>query len=211
MDSVHLSKSKLAYIKEHPTESPYTMARKLGCSVQTIYNRLHNMHGNSFLEDKQANRERRKAIVKELYPTHSASEIAATLGITKAAVNGIARRIGVRHTEETTKRVMMDCVSKAQAPDVQARRLAKLKRTIRMDQFRILSGEKQMTRRKFKQANNKELCAKQYLIRKYNYFYDKSIGEILTLFSDSQTKRLSPDREQYYSDKYHLTFKQADE
>lgn len=211
MDSVHLSETKLSYIKEHPTESPYAMARKLGCSVQTIYCQLHRMFGNSVIKDKQAIRDHRKVIVGELYPTHSASEIAVMLGITKAAVNGIARRIGVRHTEETTKRITMDCVSKALAPDVQARRLNKLKRTIRMDQFRILSGKKQMTKRKFKQANNKELCTKHYLIRKYNYFCDKSIKETLTLFFDSQTKRLPPDREQYYSDKYHLIFKQADD
>lgn len=207
----NLSEPKLTYIKEHPTESPYAMARKLGCSVQTIYVQLHRMFGNSFLEDKQAIRDHRKAVIKELYPTHSASEVAAILGITKGAVNGIARRIGVKHTEETMKRVMMDCISKMQVPDVQAGRIAKLKRTIRMEQFRILSGKQQLTKRKFKQANDKELSIKHYLIRKYNYFCDRSIGETLTLFFDSQTKRLPLDREQYYSDKYHIKFVQADE
>lgn len=208
-NSRYLSESEQAYIKGHSAESPQTIANKLECSVQTVYNQLHRMYGDSFLEDRQIIKNQRKTMIKEMYPTHSASEIAAILGITKSAVNNAAKRMGVKHTEETVERILRENISKSQEHDARAKKSKRLRRTIKIDKFRILSGQQPLTKRKFKQANNKELCAKHYLIRRYYYFCDKDFGETLTLFFDKETKRLLPDRERYYSKKYHIKFVHA--
>jgi predicted transcriptional regulator len=210
-NSRYLSESDKTYIKEHSHESPWILADKLGCSVQTIYYQLHSLFGDSFFAKREQERVHKNKVVRELYPTHSASEIAKILGVTKSAVSNMARRLGVAHTEETVRRITRDNIDAMLQPEVVVKRVLSLKRIIRMEQFRIASGEQQQTKRRLKQANNKSLCARNYLVRKYNYFYDKDFGEILTIFFDSETKRLSPERELYYSRTYHIKFLEADE
>lgn len=210
-NSRYLSESDKTYIKEHSHESPQILADRLGCSVQTIYYQLHSLFGDSFFAKREQERAHKNKVVCELYPTHSASEIAKILGVTKSAVSNMARRLGVVHTKETVRRITRNNIDAMLQADVVARRVLSLKRTLRMEQFRIASGELQKTKRRFRQANNKTICARSYLVRKYNYFYDKGFGEILTIFYDSETRRLPQEQEQYYSEKYHIKFLQADE
>lgn len=207
----YLTEAERCYIKEHPHESPQKMADNFGCSVQTIYYQLHYFFGESFLEEKKREKEYKNKVVRELYPTHSASEIAKILGVTKSAVSGMAKRLGVAHTEETNNRIARDNIDAMLQDDVITKRVISLRRTLRMEQFRIISGQQQQTKRRLKQASNKSLCARNYLVRKYNYFYDKNFGEILTIFFDSETRRLPLAREQYYSENYHIKFLEADE
>lgn len=74
-----------------------------------------------------------------------------------------------------------------------------------------MSGIKQKTKRQFKVVPNRCFCARNYLTSRYNYFYDKEIGELLTIFYDKETRRLPVDREKYYFDKYGIQFRSADD
>lgn len=206
-----LTEEQIQYIKEHPGESTYGMADKFGCSVQTIYAWLHSFHGDKPFEERKRETERKREGIRRLYPTHSASEVAKALGISKQAVNRIAKRMGVRHTDETSERLVREGVALLKKPEIVAKRINTLRRVIRMEQFRIINGVKPKTKRKFKSASHRSLCARNYLRRKYNYFYDKDYGELLTLFYDSDTKRLPEERERHYSEKYHIKFVQSDE
>ena len=207
----HLTEEQIQYIKEHPNESSYGMAAKFGCSVQTIYARLHCFHGDEPFEERRRETERKREGIRRLYPTHSAAEVAKALGISKQAVNHMAKRMGVRHTGETSERLIREGVALLAKPETIAKRIHTLRRTIRMEQFRIINGEKPKTKRKFKSVGNRSICARNHLRRKYNYFYDKEYGELLTLFCDDNTKRLPEERERYYSEKYHIKFVQTGE
>ena len=187
------------------------MANSFGCTPEAVYYWLHRYHGDSFLEEKKAINEHKHKVIRELYPTHSATYIAKILGVTKSAVNNMARRLGVEHTDYTKEMLRKENISCMARPESIKKRSASLRRTIRLEMFRILSGEQQQTKRKFKTIANKQLCAKNYLCRQYNYFYDKDAGDVLLIFYDKDTRRISKEREQYYSSKYGIKFEQADE
>lgn len=204
-----LTDEQKQYVKNHPEESSVTIAHKLGIGRQQAYYWLHRFHGAEITFAKKEGLNDREKVVLELYPTHSASEISRVLGLTKAAINNMAHRLGVKHTDETNERIMRECIFKAARPDVVRRRTEKLKRVIAMEKLRVINGEKQLTKRKIIGMSNRARCARHNIIRKYNYFYDKEIGEPYTLFYDSDTKRLPKEREQYYNKKYRLVFKEA--
>lgn len=205
-----LTKEEQNYIIEHCQDSPLTIARYLGCSKNAVYHWL-NRYCPNIVSEREQERERRRNIVKDMYPTHSASEIAKLLGISRHSVLGIAQRLGVQHDATTNIRLKKENVAALLRPEVTAKRIALLRRTIKTEQFRINSGEPQRTKRKFKSVSNKSLCTRNYLVRAYNYFYDKDYGELLTIFYDKETRRLPLDREKYYSEKYHLKFEQGEE
>lgn len=191
-----LTEEQKQYIKEHPTESPSSIARKLGVYRQNVYYWLHRFHGEKFTAAKNEGMSERRKIVMEMYPLHSGSEIAKILGVTREAVNSMARRLGVRHTEDTSKRL-------------KEKRTEIIKRIIAMERLRVASGKKQLTKRKIVRQPNRSMCARHYLVSKYNYFYDKDLGESLTVFYDKETKRLSPEKERHYIETYHLRFEEA--
>lgn len=204
-----LSLEQKQYIKEHPKESAYEMAKIFGCSEQTVYYWLHKYHGDAFLEVKKAETEHKHKIVRELYPTHSATEVAKILGISKSAVNNMARRLGVRHTEEANKRILQDNLDKIHQPSVVAKRISSLKVLIKAENRRAELGLPLKTKRKFSTISGRQVCSRSYLVRRYNYIYDKSLGKFLTIFYDEETKRLPLERERYYSEKYGFQFRKA--
>ena len=204
-----LTEEQKQYIKEHPKESAFAMAKKFGCSPESVYYWLHIYHGDSFLEVKKKEKEYKHKVVRELYPTHSATEIGKILGVTKAAVNNMARRLGVKHNEDVQNALCRKYIEMSQQKDVQERRVAALKETIRKDKIRVIYGLPQKTKRKFRTIPNRFLCVRNYLVKTYNYFYDKSYGELLTIFYDSETRRLPHDREKYYTERYGIKIEQA--
>lgn len=206
-----LTEEQKRYIKEHPKESAFAMARKFGCTEGAVYYWLRAYHGNSFLEMKKKDRERKVEFIRKEYPNTSASEIGNELGITRQAVCRIARRLGVRHTDETVRKLHDKSVSAAHTEEARKRRKESITKTLRVDKFRAMSGMKQKTKRRFKVVPSKCFCARNYLTSRYNYFYDKDIGILLLIFYDKETKRLPIEREKYYSDKYGIQFRNADE
>lgn len=204
-----LSLDQKQYIKEHPKESAFAMAKKFGCSEQTVYYWLHKYHGDSFLEVKIAEKEYKHKVVRELYPTHSATEVAKILGIGKSAVNNMARRLGVRHTEEAMRRIQQENLAKIHQPNVVEKRTKSLKKLIEAENRRAELGLPLKTKRKFSSISGRQVCSRSYLVRQYNYIYDKSLGKFLTIFYDSETKRLPIEREQHYSEKYGFQFRKA--
>lgn len=206
-----LSSEQKQYIEEHPTESAFAMAKKFGCTENTVYYWLWRFHGENFLKTKKENRANKIETVRRLYPTTSAAVIGEKLGLTRSAVCHIAKRLGVKHTDETIAKLHKKSVEMSHTQEASVRRSASITKTLRMDKFRALSGLKQKTKRKFKTVPNRCFCARNYITKRYNYFYDKNFGSLLTIFYDSETNRLPPDRENYYSDKYGIQFLNADE
>lgn len=106
---MNITDEQKTYIKEHPYESPYAMAKSFGCAVQTVYWWLHRLHGDSFKDARKEQREKIRESVRKLYPDYSSSEISKELGITKSCVTSIAKSLGVTHTKETEERLRLKC------------------------------------------------------------------------------------------------------
>ena len=208
---MNITDEQKTYIKEHPYESPYAMAKSFGCAVQTVYWWLHRLHGDSFKDARKEQREKIRESVRKLYPDYSSSEISKELGITKSCVTSIAKALGVAHTKETEERLRLKCAQAIIRPEIIAKRSESLKKTLRLDRYRATNGIKQKTRRKFKTIPSRCLCARNYLCNKHNYFYDKDYGELLTVFYDSETKMLSEEQQKHYETKYGIKFLQGAE
>lgn len=204
-----LTSEQKQYIKEYPKTSAYELAKMFGCSEQTVYYWLHKFHGNSFLEVKIAEKEYKHKVIREFYPTHSATEVAKILGISKSALNNMARRLGVRHTEEATKRILQENLDKIHQPSVVSRRVESLRKLIESEERRARLGLSLRTKRKISQLSGRQVCSRSYLVRQYRYIYDKSLGKFLTIFYDEKTKRLPLERERFYSEKYGFQFRKA--
>ena len=59
---MNITDEQKTYIKEHPYESPYAMAKSFGCAVQTVYWWLHRLHGDSFKDARKEQREKIRGI-----------------------------------------------------------------------------------------------------------------------------------------------------
>lgn len=207
-----LTEEQKQYIKEHPLESPIAMARKFGCYRNTIYSYLHKFHGDSYIKEKRRRIKERQRIVRELYPNHTAAEIEEMTGIPSMCVTNTARSIGVRHSRETYQRILAKTAKGLRTPEASEKRIKAIRKAFAADRLRANSGMKQRTKFKFGHAiSPAQNCARGWLMRKYNYFYDKDYGDCFALFYDSNTKRLPEERERYYSEKYKFKFLPADE
>ena len=199
------------YIKEQPCESPSKLAKSFGCTIQTIYWWLHKLHGDSFIQRKKEAKEVRYQAIRNLYPDLSATEVGKILGITKASVNNLARRLGVKHTDDTTKRIQKESAARTRTDEANRKRQETLRKVLAVEKLRAASGLPQKTKRKFKTVSGKCMNARNYLCRKYNYFYDKDYGELLTLFFDSKTRMLTDEQKKHYETEYSIKFLQAEE
>lgn len=205
-----LTEEQILYIQKHQSKSPTALAQMLGCSTQTIFAQFQKL-GIYVVADRAKQRERKRRKILKLYPTHSAAEIAAILDVPKYTVSRIAKQLGLQHTPETLERLLHKGARIADNPQSRAKRSESIRRTIRLEHMRLDSGLPQKTRRHLRRVTNKSLCARNYLIRAYNYIYDKHLGELLSLFYDSETRRLPPERERHYEETYNIHFWQADE
>ncbi len=75
-----------------------------------------------------------------------------------------------------------------------------------MESFRVMSGLKKKTKYKVRVTPKKVQQKMYYLYRKYGYFYDTV--DNTTLYYDFETQRIS--NEQYYTNKYGISFKPAE-
>lgn len=123
-----LSLEQKQYIKEHPTESAFTMARKFGCTENAVYYWLRMYYGDTFLDMKKEDRKYKIELIRKLYPTTSAADIGVKLGLTRAAVCHIAKRIGVKHTEETIKMLHKKNAAMSHTKESNMKRSASLKK-----------------------------------------------------------------------------------
>lgn len=148
----------------------------------------------------------KQKIIVAMYPDHSVMEIGAYLKCDTAGLYKFAKKLGLKHTEETLariKRKQMENLKKAYSEEVNAKRKKTRARVQMMEEFRAMSGKPQMTNIRMKQMPNKSYHAKYHLIRKYGYFgYD---GEPYTIGYDKNTKRCN---EEYFKKKYGFTFEE---
>ena len=76
---MNITDEQKTYIKEHPYESPYAMAKSFGCAVQTVYWWLHRLHGDSFKDARKEQREKIRESVRNMREGGSLTILATAL------------------------------------------------------------------------------------------------------------------------------------
>lgn len=148
--------------------------------------------------------------VIELYPTMSSREIAEITGFAKTTIIRCAAKNHLRHTEETQKRIdeyVRQRRSYGRKSYDYSKLSEKITHTRKMESWRVRSGLEQNTKYKVRITPKRIQNAMYHLRKKYGYFYetvDKTV-----LYYDSLTRRV--ENENYYTEKYGISFILADE
>ena len=180
----------VAYALAHITERPLTqVARRAGLSLSTVY-RLARQAGAPLDGGRDRKREGVERLIARLYPHMTASEIARETGMCKSTVNHWARRLGVAHSPETLERIAREQAARratAWTAETARKRAEATRRRRRMDELRILSGQPQETRFRFKRMPRRCYKAIWHYVNHRGYF--QVDGEPYSLYYDGQTRR----------------------
>lgn len=202
---------QIDYIIAHADESRRKVAATIGVSDVTVRVYLHRFAPEKIKDMSAIGNE-----VERLYPTMLSTEIAAVLGCTPSNVCTLAARRGVRHNENTLRRIRaanIENIKKAVTPEVLARRAARQRRLFKMERLRILSGEPQKTRRKFRTIPINVKAARNRIIR-LGYCLRHPDGDGLTLLITPACRPFPKRRdatESHYVQKYGFKFVHTDE
>ena len=148
--------------------------------------------------------------VIELYPTMSSREIADATGFAKTTIIRCAAKNHLRHTEETQKRIdeyVRQRRSSGRKSYDYSKLSEKITHTRKMESWRVRSGLEQNTKYKVRITPKRIQNAMYHLMQKYGYFYETV--DKTELYYDSQTRRVK--NENYYTEKYGISFILADE
>ena len=153
-------------------------------------------------------------IVRRCYPTMSRIEIEREYGINRRRVSHLACKMGIRHTPETQLRIsrqrqdnlMRHPPTKEQMMNGIRHREARR----RIDEWRMAEGKPQLTHLRLRTMTVRAYKAKWNLISRHGYIADPD--EPYTLFYDSRTRRAHHSHfdEDYFTERYHLTFREAE-
>ena len=198
----------VAYALAHITERPLTqVARRAGLSLSTVY-RLARQAGAPLDGGRDRKREGVERLIARLYPHMTASEVARETGMAKSTVNRWARRLGVAHSPETLERIAREQAArrakswtaetarkraeaarraKSWTAETARKRAEATRRRRRMDELRILSGQPQETRFRFKRMPRRCYKAIWHYVNHRGYF--QVDGEPYSLYYDGQTRR----------------------
>lgn len=158
---------------------------------------------------------RREALVRELYPDHTNSEVAALIGMKPVSVATISQRLGLKHTAECEARIREKAIAnlqKANTAEAKAKQKVSLARHRRSEMRRILQGLPQETGIRIRTV---PLKTEQTICRLRYKGYRSVPGDPYTLLYDDATQRVLPGRgrwkctEEYYTKKMGIKFREV--
>lgn len=149
--------------------------------------------------------------IRELFPTHSGSEIGRIIGLSRSYINAEAKKMGLSHTFETwerLKKMRTTLAAKARTKESYARAMATRKRTYNREMFRMLGGQKKETNITISILSHKCRRRMSVLCTLYNYFRDPDINKAVVYY-DSETTR-NKAAEEFATSHYGIKFVEAD-
>lgn len=198
------------YCIEHINDRPrYRIAEKAGISTSTLY-RIIRDNGGEMRHALSKRNPEIENVVRTMFPTMSGSEIQQQTGFLKGRIEKIARELGVKHTPETLERLKRKtaaCITMAHTAEAKSRANRSRLKTIRIERFRVLSGQKQHTKLRIAKTSMRTYKAKWHLQKYYNYFTVDGDDPYIMIYDDD-TRRAN---ENFYIDKYGLKFVRADD
>ena len=203
-----INEDVIRFVLEHINDRPRTLvASAVGISMASMYKIVHQFNGEI---NPNHNRSKGEIIerMKELYPTHSATECAKILGVCKSTAMRWAHRLGLSHNAETEQRITRqrnETLDRCRANIDFTKRAKTWKRRRKMDEIRVLSGQEQKTKFKIKFLPRRLYLAMYYLSRKYGY----------TVIDDLKCEMMRPPDwgeekyffvERHFGEKHKITF-----
>lgn len=202
-----ITRAQREYVLAHVNDRPRAeYIRRSGLSPSTFY-RIAREAGCEMRHDLSEKPEGIEFIITVYYPTMSAAEICKKFGFRcRHRINTWAKRLGVRHTPETARRIhdsmiqgMREGAKKIDHMKVARKRQAKR----RIDEYRMWEGKPQLTNFRLRRMTQKAYKAKWYLMRRYGYLDDENDAYLLIAPPDNGRRCL---RERYYTERYRLKF-----
>lgn len=205
-----ITREQCEFILSHRDEMTIrTLAEVIGCSKDIVWKVLHrNKIGKPQTYEIREKIMKRDNFIIENFDKMSPSELSKVLGVKKQIIFYCARKYGLKHTEkqliefDKRRREIL-----ANGRKDRSKAIETMRKTRRLETFRILSGMEQKTKMKISCAPHPSFSILYYLQRKYNYF--RVEGKLLTLAYDRETTRLgttSKYDEEYYTKKYGIRF-----
>ena len=198
------------YIKAHVNERPRSgLAKRLGISYSYLQTLVREYGGEKLLFGAKAAIDDRKVAEMYLSMTMTVSEIAKEMGVSPSTIR--KRVVGMQlqkspQLECRHRQTRLSALKKANTPECRAKATDTMRRTRRMEKWRLMSGLQKKTKLRFRSVPLRVYQALYHLKHKYNYF---SLDEAYVLFYDTQTRRCND--EQYYSIRYGIKFVEANE
>lgn len=198
----------IKYILDHINDRPRTLvAKNAGVSLSKMYNLVRKYGGNI---DHSLCRPKENVIQRmiEMFPTHTAPECAKALGISRSSAVRWSHRLGLVHNEETEQRIIRqrDLTLKKCRQNIDTEKRARTwKRRRKMDELRVLSGQEQKTKFRFKFLPRRLYLAMYYLSKQYGYsIIDSRRCEMMRPEDWGEEKYYST--EKYFGNKYKIIF-----
>lgn len=150
-----------------------------------------------------------RELVRQLYPTKTASEIAELTGRSRSFVIRWARKFGLEHDEATKERIRRQAIRNLTkrsnyAPEILKRRKETRKKTLAREELRAKYGLPRQTRLRLRTMPTKHRKARNHMLAKYGYLYDEETP--FCLYYDAETRRAKG--EAYFTKKYGFEFKE---
>lgn len=191
-----ITEEQRQYILRHRHERPYTkVAKDAGVSLNTLYLTLRKQGAMTKISEQWGEQRKKAAlIVPKVYATMGEREIEKKYGIHRYYISQVAKRLGLKHSQETISRLR-------QKGGIMVQQVWKAERT------RVLSGQPQVTNIKFAKRPYRVTVAIKRLTDVYNYFTDEEVGGLYTMYYDEDTKRTP--NEHTFTKRYGLKFEKA--
>lgn len=144
-------------------------------------------------------------LVRKYYPEMSSREMARRFGHSSVSYSRCAKALGVKHTEDFQMRIKSETQEKLnnvkKNPGFYGKISNSLRKTWKMERFRVMSGYKQKTGYKIRTEPKFYSSARSYLVTKRGYILSENDNRLF--YYDDKTNR---SKEDLYIRKYKFKF-----
>ena len=208
--SVRITQEQRQFIIDHINDRPRRkIIEQAQVSPATFYQIVKENGGQIDHSLSTRNRDLEKFII-ENFARMSTTEIMQHTGALRSRINRIAKEHNLKHDPDVqarldhAQRVNLDKARKKRNLSKQGEKRSML---FRMEELRVMSGQKQLTRLRISRMPVRHRQAAWHLRNKYNYIWD--IDDPWNIYYDKETHRVRT--EDLYRRKYKFNILPADE
>lgn len=194
------TKEDIQYILGNLDKEASQIATELGMNYNVVI-KIRNKHG--IYNNKRVINEYNKAKIKELYKNHTVREIANELGLNFFTVRGCIVRNKFTQNKEFVHEQKLRQVKLMQTDEAKAKREKKRMLFYKMERLRAMSGLP--TKSGYIIPLPKRVTKAKSLLRKYGYF-DTDDRYVMGYDENTKRKEKKPYNEEYFINKYKLSF-----
>lgn len=205
-----ITKEQENYIVAHINDRPrVAVMRKANVSIASFY-RIVREHGGELDYSRSTRNKALEKFIIENFARMSTDEIMQKTGAPRKRINVIAKEHNLKHDPDVqarldhAQRVNLDKARKKRNLSKQGEKRSML---FRMEELRVMSGQKQLTRLRISRMPVRHRQAAWHLRNKYNYIWD--IDDPWNIYYDKETHRVRT--EDLYRRKYKFNILPADE